>query len=1243
MVSPRESVPLVASPIPVSPLEPSPKVASTILVPSRSSTLKAVSQPLARKTFTAANVPWLRQPCESQSMKSSAPLEGEVAPVPPPCGDQGEAGAVELCAGSALLTESLSKVGFEACGVDYRENRHTPVGKVVLLDLTLQSGVASVWTLICHPNLKYTHMGPPCGTASMARGVRLPLQFRGKWPEPKPLRTISEPLGVEKMSAKDAIRVAKANQLYALCAEVARFCTAKGIPWTIENPENSLFWHVPDIVALLSLEKVGDIHFENCMLGSSRRKKTRLRAYPASAFESLAVLCDGSHSHPPWRRGPAFSTSLECAYPQQFCDKLAACAAAAASLPPAPSAKRPLPPGTAEEPSSKIRKVKLAGERAAVGRQSRGDPLPPLISEFKRVWHARCPANLAKAAEEKKGSWLKAPFHLGDESIPVDSKILEVNILEVGIAGPVKGEAVVPPTRACLADVPVLGEQHVYIGRALSGKRRLPASEWANIYRLWQCESRSDCLIKYEQYLRSPAMAEFLRRELGKLAGKILVCPSCRTGEACHADVIIKIFREVFDIASATRPASLKVGEPWTPEEFVAQAEALVHPFDSIVAPDAILRNVFTLLTVGPKSLAAARAETLEHWRRRAKELDPQEQELRSKMHDDVRPTMSSKRILLFGEMLTAAGVPKANDLCHLLASGFTITGEVPASGLFPAERREPEKTIEDVWRDAPLVREAIWASLRPSDDPELDQEVTAATKAEEEQGWLRGPIPWEDAAARHSRFTVARRFGIRQGGAVRVIDDYSENGVNATVGTSERIDVGGVDSIIAIAKAVMASLAQDSREVKVVLSDGTSLEGTLHASLSPSSARKLLGKVFDLSKAYRRLARAPSGASVMNVATWNSTLQQPELYEQLVLPFGAGAVVQHFNRTARGLQQVLVVLFQMLATHYFDDFSVLELEQEVASAEALVVDFFDLLGWDLKDHVPFAQSFTPLGVEIDFSAADSDRIVVCNKATRVDEMCQSVDAYLEQGFLRPHEARSFRGRFVFALGQTFGRCGSNASRSIGRAAESVGPTPLASGVVREALRWTSHYLRHAKPRVVTFRGVKPALILTDGACEDGDVPGKQVATVGGVLCGRGVAPDRFFGAIVPPDIVERLAEESGSQVIGQIELAPIWIAKRLWHEHITDTRAIFFVDNNSARFAMIRGYSSVCSSGRLVDACWGLDSELGTASWYSRVPSPSNISDAPSRLQYEELLRGGAVQDEITPMIWDQLRLVLG
>eukprot|EP00969_Alexandrium_andersonii_P062475 2752029-Alexandrium_andersonii.AAC.1 len=47
-----------------------------------------------------------------------------------------------------------------------------------------------------------------------------------------------------------------------------------------------------------------------------------------------------------------------------------------------------------------------------------------------------------------------------------------------------------------------------------------------------------------------------------------------------------------------------------------------------------------------------------------------------------------------------------------------------------------------------------------------------------------------------------ARRFGVRQGGKVRVVDDCSEFLVNAAVETTEKIDLGGVDELLCLAKA---------------------------------------------------------------------------------------------------------------------------------------------------------------------------------------------------------------------------------------------------------------------------------------------------------------------------------------------------------------------------------------------------------------------------------------------------------
>jgi L-rhamnose isomerase len=115
----------------------------------------------------------------------------------------------------------------------------------------------------------------------------------------------------------------------------------------------------------------------------------------------------------------------------------------------------------------------------------------------------------------------------------------------------------------------------------------------------------------------------------------------------------------------------LKEGEPWSPQDFVEQAEAVTQPFDTLAAQDAILRNAFSLLTAGPEAMADARASVLEHWKRRAEELEPQELELRNQMHTDVRPIMATRRILLFGKRCTAADVPKASELCHQLASSM--------------------------------------------------------------------------------------------------------------------------------------------------------------------------------------------------------------------------------------------------------------------------------------------------------------------------------------------------------------------------------------------------------------------------------------------------------------------------------------------------------------------------------------------------------------------------------------------
>jgi hypothetical protein len=153
--------------------------------------------------------------------------------------------AVEICCGSANLSFHLQQLGFSVTPVDWQGNRFKPRVPQESFDLTVPSGQSRLWTVLSSPRLAYVHMSPPCGTASRARERPLSAAARARGiPEPKPLRSEDFPLGLPTLARdfpQEVTRVRKANTIYKLCADVADFCTHRAVPWTIENPANSMF------------------------------------------------------------------------------------------------------------------------------------------------------------------------------------------------------------------------------------------------------------------------------------------------------------------------------------------------------------------------------------------------------------------------------------------------------------------------------------------------------------------------------------------------------------------------------------------------------------------------------------------------------------------------------------------------------------------------------------------------------------------------------------------------------------------------------------------------------------------------------------------------------------------------------------------------------------------------------------------------------------------------------------------
>ena len=119
---------------------------------------------------------------------------------------------------------------------------------------------------------------------------------------PPPLRSDEHPLGLpglKRSMPREYRRVLTANKLYELVAKLVRILHARKIAWSVENPENSIFWLIPVILALLELEGVGFVTFQNCMWGSKRDKWTSFLHYPEGMLEVLRRVCDGMHEHLP--------------------------------------------------------------------------------------------------------------------------------------------------------------------------------------------------------------------------------------------------------------------------------------------------------------------------------------------------------------------------------------------------------------------------------------------------------------------------------------------------------------------------------------------------------------------------------------------------------------------------------------------------------------------------------------------------------------------------------------------------------------------------------------------------------------------------------------------------------------------------------------------------------------------------------------------------------------------------------
>ena len=636
-------------------------------------------------------------------------------------------------------------------------------------------------------------------------------------------------------------------------------------------------------------------------------------------------------------------------------------------------------------------------------------------------------------------------------------------------------------------------------------------------------------------------------------------------------------------------------GIPFNPDEFMHEAVKNGHPksFAKLV-PSILLEAVKRNCCQNPSAsdLARERTSWFIRWTKRAGELATEERALKACLEDHVRRILEPKRLLLWKEILVELEYPDCEVFEFL--EGTHLVGEVPVCGVFEKRFKPAELTVQQLSAKSGAEKRKNFHRCCSSGDPEVDVTVYEKTLEEVHLGWARGPISFEDLP---ETAILSRRFGLRQPGKVRLIDDLSGSSVNSTVQTAESPKPQNVDYIGA----------------------------TLLQFLQLLSGQGIVGRTYDLKSAYKQLAVAPSSLEFAYVVVFNPNTRKPEVFQLLAAPFGATRSVYSFLRIIHSVWYIGVVALHLPWSHFFDDFVVFCKSGLAVNTGQTVEMLFRLLGWKYAVEgdkaTAFSTSFTALGVDINLSGAARGSVEFANTAKRKAELSSTISGLLSKGTMSVNEAQKLRGRMQFMDGQLFGRLGRLCMKAVTDHAFLKKGDKLEAGTV-DSLRRFQIFLEHAAPRALHVHSGEPWFIYTDACYEPGsnDWP----CGLGGVLvdpAGRMVA---FFSVCLSDGHMALLGAKTKRTIIFEAELLALILAFATWKVELVAASLICFVDNNSARDVAISGSGRNVVARSLIDFLLKLEMAVCAAPWYARVPTPSNVADGPSRGESDLLIQRG-------------------
>ena len=628
-------------------------------------------------------------------------------------------------------------------------------------------------------------------------------------------------------------------------------------------------------------------------------------------------------------------------------------------------------------------------------------------------------------------------------------------------------------------------------------------------------------------------------------------------------------------------------------------ARSVQHPMDSFDHLEATTRYALQFNLKHPQHVVKLeRKKNLLHAKLLKLKLAPMEKELHDGMHASVAKVVADKQILLWKSLLEHYGyddMPVVNFLTH----GVRLVGSHDTPSCYP-EQLKPATLTEDSLRSSAVWRRRSVVGRRHELDPDHIDHLVEATNEELELGFMEGPFSSEAAVSDyigHDRWSVIRRFVLVQGAEkkLRPIDDCLEAQLNFAYTSTSYLKLQDVDYVVGLGMCIADAVSKGQQR------DG---DGTW------------LGKCLDLSKAYKQLAVYP-GHRDLAVIFFHLKSGEPQYFVANSLMFGSTAAVYAFNRVSRSLWFLMNKMLVIPSGVFYDDFPMFSPSELAGNADEAASELLDLLGWR---HArtgpkgrPFDETFQVLGCQVDLKNIKRGDLKLENKVGRVERLHEMLDSLSKQGSISLHESQVLHGLMRYA-------CGFFAGRQLHQVCNEA-ITLCRRGTLRDAARISSFCdyanttLKACRPRILNTQFARePILIFTDGSWED------PYAGIGGVVIDTLNGWRTIYSGELPASLRDKWRVDVGDQLICQIELFAAVAIRFHLAKFLHNRRSIWWIDNEAARFSLIKGLSVSPTMRTLTRAFYSLEVDLSTFNWFERVPSVSDIADPPSRKRPDEI-----------------------